>query len=74
MKKSKNDGSFVTDLNEVIYKFKRYKQKEYDESDQWKLEHAVKGVQIFGGIGSGKSSASGRELALTLLKNGFSAF
>ena len=71
MEKSKNEDSIVTDLNEVIYEFKRYKQKELDKRDQWRLVDAVRGVQIFGGIGSGKSSGSGRDLALTFLKSGF---
>ncbi len=61
----------VTALNEVIYKFKRYKQNDFDERDYWRLVDAVRGVQIFGGIGSGKSSGSGRDLALTFLKSGF---
>jgi len=37
----------------------------------WTLEDAVRGTQIFGGIGSGKSSGSGRALALAFLRNGF---
>ncbi|MBA4853752.1 type IV secretory system conjugative DNA transfer family protein [Emticicia sp. BO119] len=37
----------------------------------WTIRHAVEGVQIFGGIGSGKSSGSGRTLALKYLKAGF---
>lgn len=37
----------------------------------WTIKHAVEGVQIFGGIGSGKSSGSGRTLALKYLKAGF---
>ena len=38
---------------------------------QWTARQAVEGVQIFGGIGSGKSSGSGRTLALKYLKAGF---
>jgi hypothetical protein len=30
----------------------------------WTLRHAAEGVQIFGGIGSGKTSGSGRMLEL----------
>ncbi|HVW96121.1 MAG TPA: TraM recognition domain-containing protein [Mucilaginibacter sp.] len=41
------------------------------ESDAWTLRHAVEGVQIFGGIGSGKTSGSGRMLALKYLSNDF---
>ena len=37
----------------------------------WTVRHAVEGVQIFGGIGSGKTSGSGRMLALKYLKAGF---
>lgn len=37
----------------------------------WTVRHAVEGVQIFGGIGSGKTSGSGRFLALKYLKAGF---
>lgn len=37
----------------------------------WTLREAVEGVQIFGGIGSGKTSGSGRTLAIKYLANGF---
>lgn len=37
----------------------------------WTIRHAVEGLQIFGGIGSGKSSGSGRTIALKFLKAGF---
>lgn len=37
----------------------------------WAIKDAVEGVQIFGGIGSGKTSGSGRYLALKYLKHGF---
>lgn len=37
----------------------------------WTIRDAVEGVQIFGGIGSGKTSGSGRMLALKYLKFGF---
>jgi len=40
-------------------------------SAPWALKDAVEGVQIFGGIGSGKTSGSGRFLALKYLKMGF---
>lgn len=39
--------------------------------DTWTLQDAVEGVQIFGGIGSGKTSGSGRMLALKYLAAGF---
>ena len=37
----------------------------------WTIRNAVEGVQIFGGIGSGKTSGSGRMLALKYLKHNF---
>lgn len=37
----------------------------------WTIRDAVEGVQIFGGIGSGKTSGSGRMLALKYLSHGF---
>ncbi|WP_259015511.1 type IV secretory system conjugative DNA transfer family protein [Emticicia fluvialis] len=37
----------------------------------WTIRNAVEGVQIFGGIGSGKTSGSGRMLALKFLNAGF---
>lgn len=41
------------------------------EIRHWTVRHAVEGVQIFGGIGSGKTSGSGRMLALKYLHNNF---
>lgn len=41
------------------------------EQTCWTARHAVEGVQIFGGIGSGKTSGSGRLLAQKYLINGF---
>lgn len=40
-------------------------------SADWTIRDALEGVQIFGGIGSGKSSGSGRMLALKYLSHGF---
>lgn len=40
-------------------------------SEIWTIRDAVEGVQIFGGIGSGKTSGSGRMLALKYLAAGF---
>lgn len=54
-----------TDLNFPLIKFSEH------PADTWTLSDAVRGVQVFGGIGSGKSSGSGKLLALTFLKNGF---
>lgn len=39
-------------------------------TDHWTIGDAVRGAQIFGGIGSGKSSGSGQNIALSFLKNG----
>ena len=39
--------------------------------DNWTVRDAVRGVQIFGGIGSGKSSGSGKYIAKTFLHHGF---
>lgn len=39
--------------------------------NRWTLRDAFEGLQIFGGIGSGKTSGSGRMLALKFLKKGF---
>ena len=47
------------------------KTKDGKIAAQWTIRHAVEGVQIFGGIGSGKTSGSGRLLALNYLKAGF---
>lgn len=43
----------------------------FTKNDPWTIRDAVRGVQIFGGIGSGKSSGSGKAIAKTYLKNGF---
>lgn len=58
------------DLSQVLYQFAAANGKA-SPIDSWRLEDCVRGVQIFGGIGSGKSSGSGRNLALTFLRNGF---
>lgn len=39
--------------------------------NKWCVRHAFEGVQIFGGIGSGKSSGSGKTIAKAFLENGF---
>lgn len=41
------------------------------DQDVWTVRNAVEGVQIFGGIGSGKTSGSGRMLALKYLSAGY---
>ena len=57
--------SAATDLDFPLIKFSD------DRNDWWTLRNAVEGVQIFGGIGSGKTSGSGRMIASSFLKNGF---
>ena len=41
------------------------------DGDHWTIRDAVRGVQIFGSIGSGKTSGSGKTLAYKYLKAGF---
>jgi hypothetical protein len=41
------------------------------QSANWRIRDAVEGLQIFGGIGSGKTSGSGRTIALKYLSAGF---
>ncbi|OKS88183.1 type IV secretory system conjugative DNA transfer family protein [Mucilaginibacter polytrichastri] len=41
------------------------------EDQAWTIRNAVEGVQIFGGIGSGKTSGSGKTLAVKYLQHGF---
>lgn len=55
----------ITDLDHPLMKFSK------DERDWWTIRDAVRGTQIFGGIGSGKSSGSGKTIAKAFLKNGF---
>jgi len=54
------------DLDEPLIEISTKTSKGY-----WTIRHAVEGVQIFGGIGSGKTSGSGRMLALKYLNAGF---
>lgn len=39
--------------------------------EPWKIRDAVRGTQVFGGIGSGKTSGSGKLIAKSFLRNGF---
>lgn len=61
---------FIADLNAPIIKY-CLDGKTFKREDWWTLRQAFQGVQIFGGIGSGKSSGSGRMLALSYLRSGF---
>lgn len=54
------------DLDKILFEF-----HDSQGSTAWTIRDAVEGVQIFGGIGSGKTSGSGRTLALKYLANGF---
>lgn len=54
------------DLDTTIIQFGKR-----DSISDWTIRHAVEGVQIFGGIGSGKTSGSGKILASKFLLNGF---
>lgn len=56
-------------LDYPLLSFKSDGNSKYNSD--WTVRHAVEGVQIFGGIGSGKTSGSGRTLALKYLKSGF---
>lgn len=56
----------IPDLDHPLVKFSRD-----NKQDWWTIRDAVRGIQIFGGIGSGKSSGSGKTFAKTFLKNGF---
>ena len=53
-------------LDQVLIEFAAASKK-----GAWTIRHAIEGVQIFGGIGSGKTSGSGRMLALKYLAAGF---
>jgi type IV secretory pathway TraG/TraD family ATPase VirD4 len=55
----------VTDLDHPLIAFSD------EPEDIWTVRDAVRGVQIFGGIGSGKTSGSGQALAMAFLKAGF---
>ncbi len=56
----------IFDLDTAIIQFGKK-----DSISDWTIRHAVEGVQIFGGIGSGKTSGSGKMLASKFLLNGF---
>lgn len=54
-----------SDFNHPILSFPGY------DKVPWRLEDAVKGTQIFGATGSGKSSGSGKDIAKAFLKAGY---
>lgn len=43
----------------------------FDKGDDWTIRDACEGVQIFGALGSGKTSGSGKAIAHAFLRNGF---
>lgn len=43
----------------------------FSAQDQWTIRDACEGLQIFGAIGSGKTSGSGASLARAFLQGGF---
>ena len=51
-------------LDQILLRFSK-------KGDHWTIRDAVRGTQIFGGIGSGKSSGSGKTIAKVFLKSGF---
>lgn len=67
----KKDEPSKTDLSYELLKFQNVDKEKSVETDVWRLEDAVRGTQIFGGIGSAKTSGSGRAIALSLLKSGY---
>lgn len=58
-------GKKVTNLDHPLISFSDHLD------DTWTVRDAVRGVQIFGGIGSGKTSGSGKALAMSFLRSGF---
>lgn len=58
------------DIHDLDYPILQFPSSAHEQSS-WTIRHAVEGVQIFGGIGSGKTSGSGRMLALKYLKAEF---
>lgn len=52
-------------LDKVLLKFSN------NPPDWWLLRDAVRGTQVFGSLGSGKSSGSGKTIAKAFLENGF---
>jgi hypothetical protein len=44
---------------------------ELSPTDHWTIRDACEGVQIFGAIGSGKTTGSGAALAMRYLQHGF---
>lgn len=66
MYKISTEGKQELDLEHPLIKF-----HPKNKSEWWTIRNAFEGVQIFGGIGSGKSSGSGKTIAKAFLRNGF---
>ena len=60
-----------SDINLDLPLIKFNADKQDDKRDWWRIRDAFEGVQIFGGIGSGKTSGSGKTIAQSFLKAGF---
>lgn len=56
------------DLDTVLMQFYDPQTQSYSD---WTARMAVEGLQVFGGIGSGKTSGSGKKIMLKFLANGF---
>lgn len=63
--RTKHDTSTEINFDFPLIKFST------DSKDWWTIRNAFEGVQIFGGIGSGKTSGSGKTIAKSFLRNGF---
>jgi len=64
-KKKKQNASLLEILNTPLFSWPGH------PSDKWTIGDATEGCQIFGATGSGKSSGSGKQIAMSFLKNGF---
>lgn len=60
-----NSSSQFIGFNDILLQFSK------NPENCWTLQDALRGTQIFGGIGSGKTSGSGRLIAKAFLKKGF---
>jgi hypothetical protein len=63
--KQVNDNAVQASLDEVLFFL------DAGRKEPWTIRDAVKGTQIFGGIGSGKTSGSGKWIAKSFLSKGF---
>lgn len=55
----------MSQLETVLFYF------DAEKKEPWKIGDAVRGTQVFGGIGSGKTSGSGKLIAKAFLRSGF---